>query len=89
MRKNLARNIVIAAALSLAATASAQAAEFMCFAKIGPASAPNNSSQMFGSVQAGSKAAAEAQYQARVATIAAPVRSGRWVIHSVECRPNK
>lgn len=89
MRKNLARNIAIAATLSLAATASAQASDFMCFARIGPASAPNTSSKMVGTVQAGSKAAAEAQYQARVATIALPVRSGRWVIHDVECKPAK
>lgn len=89
MRKILARNIAIAATLSLAASASGQASDFMCFVRIGPASAPNNSSQMFGTVQAGSKAAAEAQYQARVVTIAAPVRSGRWVIHHVECTPAK
>lgn len=89
MHKNIARNTLIAAALAVAGTASAQAAEFHCAARIGPASAPQNSGKLLGTISADSQVAAEAKYGAHVTFTSLPVRTGRWVVHSVTCQPVK
>lgn len=86
---NIARHLMLAAALSLGATASAHAAEFSCSARIGPASNPNSGGTMLGSIRADNISAAEAQYQARISISALPLRTGRWVIHAVRCTPSR
>ncbi|TGW16115.1 hypothetical protein E4417_19895 [Stenotrophomonas maltophilia] len=79
---------ILAAALSLGLASAAQAAEFSCFARVGPPSAGQNSSILMGSVSvsAGGLQAAEAEYHRRTST-SKPVSAGRWVIHELYCMP--
>ncbi|HGM5044512.1 TPA: hypothetical protein ACKPZV_001720 [Stenotrophomonas maltophilia] len=77
---------ILAAALSLGLASAVQAAEFSCFARVGPPSAGQNSSILMGSVSAGGLQAAEAEYHRRTST-SKPVSAGRWVIHELYCVP--
>ncbi|MBH1432770.1 hypothetical protein I5U42_15830 [Stenotrophomonas maltophilia] len=86
MRSAIARRIVVATALTFGTTASAHAADYMCYAKVGPASNPQNSGTLGGLVQAENRQAAEAQYLVR-ASQSRPVLTGRWVVHDVTCKP--
>ncbi|HDS1580589.1 hypothetical protein [uncultured Stenotrophomonas sp.] len=79
------QRILIAAALSLGLAGTAQAAEFNCYAKIGPAGTQNGGTLM-GSVSAADLPAAEAEYFKR-ASATQPVSSGRWVIQELYCVP--
>ncbi|MBN5030643.1 hypothetical protein JY419_14525 [Stenotrophomonas maltophilia] len=79
------QRILIATALSLGLAGTAQAAEFNCYAKIGPASSQNNGTLM-GGVSAANLQAAEAEYFKRTSA-SKPVASGQWVIHELYCMP--
>ncbi|AWH43860.1 hypothetical protein [Stenotrophomonas sp. ZAC14A_NAIMI4_1] len=80
------KRILLAAALSLGLASAAHAADFNCYAKIGPASAAQNASPLMGTVSAANLQAAEAEYFKR-ASATKPVSSGRWVIHELYCVP--
>lgn len=77
---------ILAAALSLGLATAAHAAEFSCYAKVGPPSAAQNSGTLMGGVSAASLQAAEAEYFRRTSTTK-PVSAGKWVIHELYCVP--
>lgn len=77
---------ILAAALSLGLATAAHAAEFSCYAKVGPPSAAQNSSTLMGRVNAGGLRQAEAEYFRRTSTTK-PVSAGKWVIHELYCVP--
>jgi len=77
---------ILAAALSLGLASAAQAAEFNCFARVGPPCAAQDSSTLMGRVNAGGLRQAEAEYYRRTST-AKPVSAGGRVIHELYCMP--
>lgn len=81
------QRIFIATTLSLGLATAAHAAEFSCYAKVGPASAAQNSGTLMGGVSAANLQAAEAEYFKRTSATK-PVSSGRWVIHELYCVPS-
>lgn len=82
------KRIVTITALTIGLAAGAQAAEFSCYAKVGPASAGQNSGTLMGGVSAANLPAAEAEYFKRTSA-SKPVSSGRWVIHQLYCVPQQ
>lgn len=80
------QRILVAAALSLGLSTAAHAAEFSCYARVGPPSAAQDSGTLMGGVSAASLRAAEAEYFRRTSTTK-PVSSGKWVIHELYCVP--
>ncbi|MEG0183231.1 MAG: hypothetical protein RR704_07230 [Stenotrophomonas sp.] len=80
------KRIIAVTTLTLGLAAGAQAADFSCHAKIGPASAAQNSSSIMGSVSAANQQAAELEYFKRTSAIKT-ISSGRWMIHELYCLP--